>query len=259
MAITLASLKKKADPKMPIVLVHGTHGLGKTSFGAAAPDPVAILTEDGLAKIEIQHFPVAASYEDVMDAIAALYNEEHDRKTLVFDSLDHFEPLVWAEICRRNNYASIEAAGYGKGYIEADKVWQEFFDAMTALRNDKGMMIYLIAHTRIEKFDSPETEPYDRYTIKLHKRASALAQERADIVFFLNQRVSTLANETTKENKSAPPKSVRGGGVGPRTLFTERKPAYEAKNRYGLPSEIPVGAVDKMGETWDNILGCVFS
>ena len=114
MAITLASLKKKADPKMPIVLVHGTHGLGKTSFGAAAPDPVAILTEDGLAKIEMQHFPVAASYEDVMDAIAALYNEEHDRKTLVFDSLDHFEPLVWNETCRRNNYASIEAAG-GQG------------------------------------------------------------------------------------------------------------------------------------------------
>lgn len=251
MAITLASLKKKADPKMPIVLVHGTHGLGKTSFGAAAPDPVAILTEDGLAKIEMQHFPVAASYEDVMDAIAALYNEEHDRKTLVFDSLDHFEPLVWAETCRRNNYASIEAAGYGKGYIEADKVWAEFFDAMTALRNDKGMMIYLIAHTRIEKFDSPETEPYDRYTIKLHKRASALAQERADIVFFLNQRPSVVENKSDK--------SLRGGGHGPRTLFSERRPAYEAKNRYGLPSEIPVGAVGKMGETWDNILGCVFS
>ena len=251
MAITLASLKQKADPKMPIVLVHGTHGLGKTSFGAAAPDPVAILTEDGLAKIEMQHFPVAASYEDVMDAIAALYNEEHDRKTLVFDSLDHFEPLVWNETCRRNNYASIEAAGYGKGYIEADKVWQEFFDAMTALRNDKGMMIYMIAHTRIEKFDSPETEPYDRYTIKLHKRASALAQERADIVFFLNQRPSVIENKSDK--------SLRGGGHGPRTLFSERRPAYEAKNRYGLPSEIPVGEVTKMGETWDNILGCVFS
>ena len=259
MAISLASLVTKASPKPPIILVHGLHGLGKTSFGAAAPNPVGIFTEDGLGKLEFPHFPQVESYSDVMDAIGALYGEENDRKTLVFDSLDHFEPLVWAETCHRHGWQSIEQPGYGKGYNEADIVWAEFFDAIAALRNDREMIIYLIAHTRIERFESPETEPYDRYTIKLHKRAAALAQEKADAVFFLNQRTTTKDNETTKDAKNAPPKSVRGGGLGPKTLFTERRPAFEAKNRYSLPAEIPLGAFDEMPATWDGILEYVFN
>ena len=260
MAISLASLVTKANPKPPIILTHGLHGLGKTSFGAAAPNPVGIFTEDGLGKLEFPHFPVAESYADVMDAIGVLYNDEHEFKTLVFDSVDHLEPLVWAETCARHGWQSIEQPGYGKGYNEADIVWAEFFDALSALRNDREMIIYMIAHTRIERFESPETEPYDRYTIKLHKRAAALAQEKSDIVFFMNQRTTTKDNETTKDGgKNATPKSVRGGGLGPRTLFTERRPAWEAKNRFGLPPEIQLGAVDDMPATWDAILEHVFN
>jgi AAA domain len=251
MATTLSSLVSKANPKPPIVLIHGLHGLGKTSFGASAPDPVAILTEDGVGKLDMPHFPKATCYQDVMDAIAALYNEEHPHKTLVFDSIDHLEPMVWAEACARNSWSSIEQPGYGKGYIEADAVWSEFFDAMAALRDDKGMIIYMIAHTVIVRYESPETEPYDRFTIKLHKRASALAQEKADIVFFLNQRASVGERKDKK--------SQRASGHGPRTLYSERRPAFEAKNRFDLPPEIPLGSKETMGENWDNILNCVYN
>ena len=40
-------------------------------------------------------------------------------------------------------------------------------------------------------FDSPESEPYDRYVIKLHAKASALLQEHSDVVLFANYRISS--------------------------------------------------------------------
>ena len=256
MAISLDSLVTKANPKPPIILVHGLHGLGKTSFGAAAPNPVGLFTEDGLGKLEFPHFPKAETFSDIMDAIGVLYNDEHEFKTLVFDSLDHFEALVWAETCSRNGWRTIEQPDFGKGYNAALVVWTEFFDGIAALRNDRGMIIYLIAHTAIVKSKSPDTEPFDVYDVKLHESgkgvgAKPLAKELADCIFYMGQRTSVVENKSDK--------SMRGGGLGPRTLFTERRPAYEAKNRYGLPPEIPVGEVDKMADTWDGILEYVFN
>ncbi len=50
-------------------------------------------------------------------------------------------------------------------------------------------MPILIAHTDIARFDSPETDPYDRYQIKLHKKAFQYLYEQADIIGFASEPV----------------------------------------------------------------------
>ena len=45
-------------------------------------------------------------------------------------------------------------------------------------------MIVLIAHARIERFENPETESYDRYVPRLHRLASQVVQEWCDEVLF---------------------------------------------------------------------------
>jgi hypothetical protein len=40
--------------------------------------------------------------------------------------------------------------------------------------------VILIAHSSVSRFDSPDSEPYDRYSPKMHKAASALLQEAMD-------------------------------------------------------------------------------
>lgn len=235
MAISLASLNRLAAPKPPRIVLYGPHGVGKTTFGASAPKPVLIQTEDGLGSIDIEHFPLAKSYGEVMEAFAALYTEDHDFETLIVDSLDWLEPLIWAEVCNRNKWSTIEDAGYGKGYLAAVDVWREYLDAVNGLRDDKGMAVIQIAHTEIRRFDSPETEPYDRYGIKLHKRASELVQEHADMVLFANWKVSVAKTDTGFNKKVA-----RGVGAGARVLYTEERPAYLAKNRHRLPPELPL-------------------
>ncbi len=229
--------RRSSGHKPPITIVHGTHGIGKTSLAASAPAPVFIQTEDGLGPIDAPSYlpdgRMPRTLDEVMAGIGSLYEDEHDFKTLVLDSLDHLEPMIWAQACLDNAWENIEKAGYGKGYTAALDHWRAVFSALAMLRDDKGMGIILLAHTAIQRFESPETEPYDRYVIKLHKAASALVQEKADIVLFANYRVSTVSTDMGFKKKA-----TRAVGNGDRILFTTERPAFLAKNRYSMPDQI---------------------
>ena len=237
MALSLSTLKRRERIKPPIAVLYGTHGVGKTTLAAGADDPVLLAVENGIGQLDVPHWDIA-SFGDVMEAIGVLYSEEHDRRTLIMDSLDWLEPLIWQETCRRNGWQSIEDAGFGKGYVAADVVWREYMDGIRALRDERGMTVVQIAHEAISNFASPDTDPYDRHTIKLHKRASALVQEHADIIAFLGYRVSI------KQADVGPGKKItRGVGGGQRVLHLEERPAYVAKNRYSLPASIEIPSV----------------
>ena len=235
MAISLASLKSTSALAPPRILAHGVAGIGKSTFGAQSDRPVFIQTEDGLGNIKVAHFPLAKSFDDVMEALAALYSEPHDYKTVVVDSVDWLEPLVWQRACKDNGWGSIEEPGYGKGYVAALDLWRQYLDGLNALRDERGMTVIQIAHTDIRRFDSPEHEPYDRYVIKLHARAAALLQEHSDVVLFANYRISTVKSDVGFNKKV-----TRALGSGERVLYTAERPAFLAKNRYGLPDVLPL-------------------
>jgi len=235
MAMTLAQLNRAATPKPPRILIHGVAGVGKTTFAAEANAPVFVQTEDGLGTLSPAHFPLARTFEEVLEALVALYTEEHEFRTVVIDSVDWLEPLIWAKACRENGWTSIEDAGYGKGYIAALGLWRQYIDGLNALRDDRGMTVVQIAHTDIKRFDSPEHDPYDRYLIKLHARAAALLQEHSDVVLFANYRISTV-----KADVGFNKKVNRALGSGERVIHTAERPAFLAKNRYGLPETLPL-------------------
>ena len=235
MAISLAQLTRANAPKPPRILIHGVAGVGKTTFAAEANKPVFVQTEDGLGTIPAANFPLARTFEEVLESLASLYTEDHDFKTVVIDSVDWLEPLVWGKACRDNGWASIEEPGYGRGYIAALNLWRQYIEGLNALRDDRGMTVVQIAHTDIKRFDSPEHDPYDRYVIKLHARAAALMQEHSDIVLFANYRISTV-----KADVGFNKKVNRAMGSGQRVIHSAERPAFLAKNRYGLPETLPL-------------------
>lgn len=231
MAYDLASLKRTQSTDPPRVLIYGPPGLGKTSLAAEFPNPVIIDIERGApAGIDITTFGEVDSYDQVMDAIKTLYKEDHDFKTLIIDTLDRLEPMVWAKACEVNNWPNIEAPGYGKGYVAADDLWRKLLAGCSALRGKRGMSICLIAHSAIERFDDPTSAPYSRYDIRLHKRANAIVQDEVDAILFINQDI-TVQSEDTGFNKQV--RRAEGGGI--RWIYTEARPAFTAKNRFGLP------------------------
>ena len=235
MAISLNSISKtRRAAQPPRILVHGGHGVGKSTLGANAFNPIFLPTEEGLSGIETNAFPLLKSWTEVQEAIHALEHEEHQFGTVVLDSADWLEPLIWAEVCRVAGKKSLEDWAYGKGFFETTPYWRAFLAGMDRLR-DRGMAIVLICHSEVKRFDAPDSESYDRYQPKLHKIANALITEWADVIGFAQFEVATKKTETgfgaTK---------VRGIGTGRRVLQVVEKPAYVAKNRYGLPDTLPL-------------------
>jgi len=116
--MNLSQVSKGGKMRPPRILIYGQAGIGKTTFGAAAPKPIFIPIEDGLGKIEADAFPCPKSYIEVRDALDSLIKEDHDYKTVVVDSLDWLEPLIWEHTCNTSGYKTIEQPGFGKGYEE---------------------------------------------------------------------------------------------------------------------------------------------
>jgi hypothetical protein len=229
----------------PRIVLYGDHGIGKTTFGAGAPSPIFLRTEDGLAGIHVPTFPIARTFGDVISALGTLYTTKHPFQTLTIDSLDWLEPLVWAHTAQLENKENIEAFGYGKGYVYADQHWRTFFAGLDALRA-QGMTVILLAHSQVVRFNAPDTDPYDRYEIKLHKRAQAIVEEWADVIAFAHYEVHTV-DKDAGFNKT----TTRAVGVGRRILSVEERPAYNAKNRFNLPADLDfprVGAFDVFAE-----------
>ena len=232
MAFDLKSIRKNDAMAAPRIMVYGVEGIGKSTFGAGAPNPIYILTEDGLGSLKVDHFPLATSSQDVMDAIATLYKENNAFETVIIDSLDWLEAIIQREI--EQKYDAKDLA-YGKGSLIAAEKWREILDGLNALRNDKGMAVILIAHTTIKRFDSPEVEPYDRYQPKLQERSNAVVREWADAVLFANYK-TIVKKDDVGFNQT----NNRGISTGERLLFTSERPAYMAKNRYNMPESIPL-------------------
>lgn len=245
----------KSKGKPPRILIYGPQKIGKSSFGALADRPVFIQTEDGLDNINTDHFELerliengGKGFKGVMSSLEALLKEPHDFKTVVLDSLDWFEPMVWEQACRETGKGHIEeiGGGYGKGYAYALDLWREYITALEKLRDERGMAIIQIAHAQIRKFENPETDIYDRYEIKLHKSAGSLMMEHSDIILFANYYVGVKKEEKSMSKEGR----KRAVGTGERILYTEERPAFMAGNRYSLPAEIPFS---KDGSYWGTI------
>src|SRR5262245_44102474 len=220
----------------PISVIHGLPGIGKTTFARNFPRPVFIQTEDGCPSgLEIETFGLCENFVSVVEAIKHLGKEPHNYGTAVFDSLDKLEPLILAALCADHGYASVESPGYGKGWVEADKWWLDFLRGCEWLRRSRDMIIVLIAHSEIATVNDPRVASYTSYQLRLHKRARALVEDSADLIGFLATDV-VIRSEMGGFGKTR----ARADGGSTRWLHCEGRPAFVAKNRYGMPERVQI-------------------
>lgn len=243
----LAQVETDPQPKPPRIVIHGKGGVGKTTFGASAKDPILLPCEDGRGKLKVPTLPRPKDYADVMAAIDELLTAKHKYGTLVVDTIDHFEPLVWAHVCASNSegkkiYKSIEDFGYGKGFVYADPLWWDFFKGLDALRRERNMAVMVLSHCDTVTIKDPQIGPYDRIQPKLHKRANAIMHEWADVVGYLDIKryAMMLGEEKGKNVKTATT-------AGERVLYLEDQGGFVAKNRYGLAPEIAIPEKEPFG------------
>lgn len=253
MAIDLNSIESGITPRPPRILLYGTDGIGKSSWAADSPSPIFTQTEDRLSHIEVDKFPLCNSFEDAMETLTVLYNEKHEYKTHVTDSADWLEMLIQKGICEEYGEETINAnskgsaLAYGRGYVLAQDKFRQYLEGLSALRNAKGMMIILIAHADIKRFEDPLRESYDKYWPSLHERIREMLQQWADCILFANYK-TIVRNEKSDSGQGSKNKAV---GEGERLLYTEERPAFEAKNSYDLSAEIAMPKESPFEPFWE--------
>lgn len=234
MALNIHKGKRRLPPRL---LVYGPEGIGKSSFAASAPKPLIISTETGLGEIDCDSVE-CDSFAAVMEVITELAKDQQGYQSVAIDTLDWTERQIWQGICDHYGKPTMElsAGGYGKAFTEAiSQWWAPMLSGLNALRQ-QGMCVILLAHAKVEKFEDPENPTYDRWSPRLHKLATALICEWVDATLFATRRMYVDEKEGSGKMVAKP----IGGSGGDRILRCIGGPACVAKNRYGMPDEIPL-------------------
>jgi hypothetical protein len=228
----LSTISRGKRPRHIFALIYGVDGVGKSVWASRAPRPIFIGAEKGTGQLDVARFPQTESISELLAQIRALQTEKHDFDSVVLDSLDWVEPLIWKAVCDEGKVETIEqyAGGYGKGYVRALDLWRTLLRELSVL-NEK-MHVLLIGHAQIKSFQDPELPTaYDRYQLKINDKAAALVREAADAVLF-----ARFETELVKVNGAKP----KARGEGNRIMYTESRPGWDAKNRFNLPFCMPL-------------------
>jgi len=198
---------------VPVTLIFGQEGRGKTTLASRFPRPLFFAYERGIpANIEV-------------DAVQNIDS---------FDTADALEAHVIEHLCTRQGWDNIEKPPYGKGWVMADDLWRQFIRAITAIRDKHGKIILLIAHATIERIDDPRAPTFTSYQPKLHKRARALLMDVCDIVAFLAEDLRVITDDGGFRERT------RATASNGRYLFVEGRPSFAAKNRFAMPEKIAI-------------------
>lgn len=156
--------------------------------------------------------------------------------TLVIDTIDWAEMLITNSVCSTHGKAGVEDFGYGKGYVYVAEEMGRFLNLLSDVV-ESGIHVVLTAHAQIVKFEQPdEMGAYDRYQLKLGaktgSRTAPLVKEWCDILLFINYKTFSVSTDDKGRKHKAQ------GGT--RTVYATHHPAWDAKNRHGLPDEFPL-------------------
>lgn len=217
-------------PKAIKCCVYGPEGVGKTTFASDWPGAVFVDVEDGSGHYDVARLPRPGSWMELLDEVAAARSMP-EVGTLVIDTADAAERLCAAHVCGANRWDSIESPGYGKGHTALGEEYGKLMDALDRAV-DAGKNVLVVAHATIHKFEQPdELGAYDRWELKLHKKVAPLVKEWADLLLFANFKADIMRDEQTKKAKAT--------GGKRRLMYASHSAAFDAKNRLGLPDEMP--------------------
>lgn len=218
------------------VVIYGVEGIGKSTLASHFPNPVFIDIEGSTGNMDVARFEKPTSYEMLKQQIKYIYQNPDVCKTIVIDTVDWVERMIIDNICMAANKTDITQFGYGEGFIKLEQELGSFLNSLSDLV-EKGVNVVLTAHSIIRKFEQPdEMGAYDRYELKLGNKTTgktaAIVKEWADMVLFCNYKTQVLATDDKGKKHKA-----QGGK---RVMYAQHHPAWDAKNRHGLPFEMPM-------------------
>jgi hypothetical protein len=214
------------------IVLYGVESIGKSTFASQMPNPLVLDTEDGTNNIDVSRTDIE-NYLELEGALHQLCRDSLGYQTIVIDTIDKAERQMIDHMLRKDQKRSIEDYGFGKGYAMAGEAMGRFLAVCDTLI-DRGLNVVLVGHSKVARTNPPDLdEGYDRYELKLTKQSGPLVKEWADCILFANYKTRLVEGDDGRTR-------ARGGKE--RVLHTERTAAWDAKNRFGLPAELPMTA-----------------
>jgi hypothetical protein len=212
------------------VVIHGVEGIGKSTLAAQFPNPLVLDTEDGTNHLDVARV-TCTDWATLEGSLHDLARDRQGFQTVVIDSIDWAERQLIDHLLAKANKRSIEDFGFGKGYTMVGEAMARLLDVCDTLVH-AGLNVVLVGHTKVARTSPPDMdEGYDRFELKLTKQSGPLVKEWADAILFANYKTRLVEGQDGRTR-------ARGGKE--RVLHTERTAAWDAKNRCGLPPELPM-------------------
>jgi len=240
MSALLAAVQRGPTLAPLRVILQGQEGVGKTTWAAGCPDALFLTAEDGGGVLDYARV-VIPDWPDLVRAVRDLIADPGPFRTVVIDTIDTYEKRCWAFLCEEHGWKSIEDAGFGKGYTAAAEEMDRLRSALDELRGRRGINVILLAHVHVRPFNDPTGPAYDRYEMRLHKGTAALWFSWADAVLFACFEATVMKAGKKGRPQLLEDMMAKGKATGlQRVVYTSKEAAYDAKNRHGLPDELPL-------------------
>lgn len=211
-------------------IFSGTEGIGKSTLAARIPGALIIDTEESTNQIDCARV-VASDWRAVEHATKDLLADTQGFTAMVYDSVDWLERALIEHMLKQSGKKSIEDYGFGKGYT----ILQENFSRFLALADQfiaKGVHVVFVAHTKTVRVSPPDqTDGYDRYELKLSKQVGPLLKEWSELYLFCNYKIQIVEGSDGR---------LKAQGGTERVMYANRCAAWDAKNRFRLPNELPM-------------------
>lgn len=225
-------INKGKQPRARRVLIYGENGVGKSSFAACFPRPIFLNLEDGVGDIDCDSTDVIRSVTEFLQCLIELAESPYE--TIVVDTVDWLEKLIFEDVAKKAGKKTIEDIGFGKGYQAVEQQWKDLFSGFTYLWK-QGKHIVFTCHERLEKFSNPEGDSFNFWKPSLHDKGSGCVAEWCDEVLFVRYKSNTIQKDEAFGGKRA----IAIGGK-ERIVVCNKTATIEAKNRLGMPDEIPL-------------------
>lgn len=225
------SISRGTSNKPLRACIYGPEGVGKTTFASKWPNAVFIDVEDGSGHYDVARLPRPKTWGELLDEVIWCANS-NEVGTVVLDTADAAEALCIKAVLDEHKAKGIEqvGGGYGKGYTYLAEEFRKLIECLDACVTG-GKNVLAVAHAQIKKFEQPDEHgAYDRWELKLQKKCSPLLKEWCDLLLFANFKTDM------EKDKNG---NYHATGGKRRVMYASHTAAYDAKNRLGLPDEMP--------------------
>lgn len=236
------------------MVVAGQEKMGKTTLCAGAPQVLLVPLEVGYAGVAVDKTPILQSWEEVQGLMQEVTQQaqrgQFPYRTIALDSATALERHIHDYVMRldpaykNSKSVTMESAhgGYGKAYVLANSIFNNFLQQLDVLAVYGGINIVLTCHVFSSKIMDPTSGEYDSWDLLLHSPKNQktygkreIITQWADVIGFLYEPIYVMSNE--KGNLVRGVSQNKG-----RVLAVSRTPAYTAGNRFGMSGELSIPA-----------------